>query len=214
MTIVMNAPLSIRLTLGGTFFAIYALADLYRNGRAATRWREYAFLLFCAVAAMGYGAINDQLTSSISWEYFYYGKALSKSLGPQTPPNAVALHWAAAKVGIAATWSAGLIIGVALLISNNPRPGVERLSFRDLAAWLPLIFGITIVCSIVGAILGAAGMLNLFGQDFRDLWASNLWRPSHFMATWGIHLGGYVGGAAGTAFAVRGVLRARIRRDG
>jgi hypothetical protein len=38
------------------------------------------------------------------------------------------------------------------------------------------------------------------------------WRPRRFMAVYGVHLGGYVGGALGTILAVVLVSRARRRR--
>ncbi|MDB5318889.1 MAG: hypothetical protein JWN40_520, partial [Phycisphaerales bacterium] len=79
----------------------------------------YSILLFAVIGAIVYGVLNDQITSTISWEYFYYGKDLAEQLGPRTPPDALALHRAAALVGVKATWSAGLIIGVAQLLANT-----------------------------------------------------------------------------------------------
>jgi hypothetical protein len=82
-------------------------------------------------AAMLYGIVNDQITSTISWEYFYYGKELDKMLGPQTPPQQWPLRWEAAKVGMKATWTAGLIFGVVLLLANNPFRTLPRLKNRE-----------------------------------------------------------------------------------
>ena len=56
--------------------------DLVNKGRNATRWREYGFLALCVAVAIVYGIVNDQITSRISWEYFYYGKDLAPILGP------------------------------------------------------------------------------------------------------------------------------------
>src|SRR4051812_27767308 len=115
-----------RIAAGVAIFAALAIHDLHKNRNRATRWREYAFLLICVLAAMTYGVINDQITSAISWEYFYYGKDLAAELGPATPPDPRALHLAAAVVGIKATWSAGLLIGVAILLSNNPSKSLPQ----------------------------------------------------------------------------------------
>ena len=41
----------------------------------------------------------------------------------KTPPEPLRLHWEAAKVGFKATWTAGLVAGVLVLIANNPRKG-------------------------------------------------------------------------------------------
>jgi len=95
-----DGGLAVRIAMGVAVLAWLAIVDLRRHGRAATRWREYFVLAACAAAAMIYGAINDQITSSISWEYFYYGKELDKVLGPAAPPAGAALHWEAAKVGV------------------------------------------------------------------------------------------------------------------
>src|ERR1700712_3883544 len=102
-----DAGLATRIGLGGAIFLALALVDLRKHGAGATRWREYLVLLTCTLAAIVYGALNDQVTSAISWEYFYYGKGLSTQLGPQVPPDAVRLHLAAAVVGVKATWTAG-----------------------------------------------------------------------------------------------------------
>ena len=118
-----DAGLITRIAIGVSIFTALALADYVRNRHRATRWREYTILLIAVAGAIVYGVINDQLTSSISWEYFYYGKGLSQTLGRHVPPNPAAMSWAAIKVGMKASWTAGAIIGVVLLIANNPRPG-------------------------------------------------------------------------------------------
>src|SRR5436190_9095757 len=82
-----NYWLAARIAAGVLVFAALAIWDWRRHGAAATRWREYCFLLITIVAAMIYGIINDQITSRISWEYFYYGKELQQILGARTPPD-------------------------------------------------------------------------------------------------------------------------------
>jgi hypothetical protein len=205
-----SAGLFLRIAIGVGIFATLALLDYRRNGPAATRWREYAVLLAAVAAALLYGIINDQITVTISWEYFYYGKELSKQLGPAIPPDALALRWAAAKVGMMATWSAGLIFGVALLLSNNPSRSLPRLPYARLV-WvgLPTMLGTAATCGIIGGLLGYRGALARLSPDFLDMVRANIFRPSHFMATWGVHLGGYVGGLLGTVIAMGLVLHQR-----
>ena len=146
-----------RIAIGSTIFLVLASIDLYHNRARATRWREYLFLIVCVVAAIIYGIVNDQITSRISWEYFYYGKELDRLLGPETPPDPEALHRHAAIIGAEATWSAGLIIGVALLLANNPRRDRPRLSYRRLAKMLILIFLCSAGCGIVFGVGDLAG---------------------------------------------------------
>ena len=129
-----------RILAGAAIFAVLAIVDLRRNGRAARRWREYLFLVSCVGLALVYGAANDQITVGVSWEYFYYGKDLITALGPKTPPEEMALRVEAAKVGLKATWSVGLILGVVLLFANNPRKGLPHLPFARVYRLLPLMF--------------------------------------------------------------------------
>src|SRR3954466_3756096 len=100
-----SAGLKTRIAIGVAIFLVLAIYDLKKNGRRARRWREYAFLVACVAMGIVYGAINDQVSSAISWEYFYYGKELDGVLGPHVPPDRAAMRWEAAKIGMGATWS-------------------------------------------------------------------------------------------------------------
>ena len=199
----------IRISLGIAVLAALAIADLYKNGRQATRWREYAFLAFCVGVAIAYGILNDLITSRISWEYFYYGKDLAPIIGPQTPPHPTALQFQAMRIGAAATWWAGLIIGAALLIANNPSRRMPRLKYSRLIARLPGILVITVLCAAIVGIAGDRFLLNWISQDFSELASTNLWRPHRFMTVYGIHLGGYFGGAMAVVYGISSVVMER-----
>jgi hypothetical protein len=204
-----SAP--VRILAGAGVLAILAATDLIHRGRQATRWREYAFLVLCVAVAMVYGIANDQITSRISWEYFYYGKDLAPIIGPETPPNLVALCWQAARIGAAATWWAGLVIGSAMLIANNPSLRSQRLTYSRLIARLPGIVGIVVLAAMVGGIAGNYYLLNWISPDFRDLAAMNMWRPHRFMTTYGVHLGGYIGGGIAVVYGVISIRRERSK---
>jgi len=201
-----TAGLIARILAGAIIFVVLALVDLKKRGAEATRWREYLFLLTCVLAAMLYGVINDQITSAISWEYFYYGKELKDVVGPTIPPDRAAMRWQAAKIGATATWSAGLLIGAAILIANNPRKGVPQLKYRSLLLALLPLFGMTVMCAVAFGFAGSLGWLDWISSDFRLLRETNSFRPARFMATYGVHLGGYIGGAIGTVVTVGCVL--------
>jgi hypothetical protein len=200
-----------RIAAGVAIFAVLALDDLRRHGQAATRWREYTFLFLCVFFAMIYGVMNDQITSGLSWEYFYYGKDLASELGPQIPPDPLKLHLAAALIGIKATWSAGLLIGVVLLLANNPARGLPRLRNRSLLTHLPLILLLTALFAAAGAVAGHFALPACWNDDFAQMLRHNEMRPRRFMTAYGIHLGGYVGGAIATLLAA-GRLRSQRRR--
>ena len=207
-----NAGLLARICAGVLIFVILALVDLKRNGTQATRWREYVFLLACVFAAILYGILNDQITSAISWEYFYYGKELKHVLGPDLPPDRAAMRWQAAKIGAMATWSAGLFIGAALLIANNPRRDRPQLRYPQLLGLLAPLFAITLLFAIALGFAGWQGWLDWISSDFSLLRQTNSFRPEHFMATYGVHLGGYVGGAVGTTVVVCWIVARRRPR--
>src|SRR5262249_2425290 len=130
-----DAGLLTRITIGVIIFACLAIVDLRRNGRQATRWREYLFLLACVSAGLVYGFVNDQVTCTISPEYFLYGKGLADVIGSDASP--MVFRWEAAKIGMKATWSAGLLIGVAMLIANNPSKRLGQLTMKKLLKFLP-----------------------------------------------------------------------------
>ncbi len=203
-----DAGLLARILLGVGIFAALGVADLRRHGRAATRWREHAVLLVAVAAALVYGAVNDQVTVTISPEYFLYGKELAKVVG-DPPSSMAALRWQAALVGLKATWSAGLLFGVVLLVANNPWRGVPRLPNRQLVCLLPRVLVTAAGLGVVGGLLGYAGLLTNLSADFQDMVRATLWRPPRFMATWGVHLGDYVGGLVGTAWAAATVVARR-----
>jgi len=201
--------LAARIAIGAGIFAALGIIDFIRNGRTAQRWREYAFLLCAALAGILYGAGNDAITSSISWEYFFYGKGLDQMMPAQTPPDAGALRLRAMGIGCKAGGSAGILIGAVLLIANNPRPGRRRLSYRELASILAAVYPMAMICSLLLGAAGAAGWLLWTSGDLAELWRSGDYRPRHFIAVYGIHLGAYVGGVIGTAIALLRIQRAR-----
>ena len=207
-----NAGLALRISIGASIFIFLAVVDIRRHGIArATRWKEYSFLIGCVVFAMLYGCINDLITSTISWEYFYYGKELSTVLGPKTPPDSLPLHLRAMVVGIQATWTAGLLIGAVLLIANNPSQSRPQVSYLKLFRMLILIAIVTIACAVVLGIAGWNGALNLVSDEFAEIFETNQLRPQHFVCVFGVHLGGYLGGLIGVVASVMRITRHRVQ---
>jgi hypothetical protein len=58
-------------------------------------------------------------------------------------------------------------------------------------------------------VIGYLGGLAPLSEDFREMVRHNEFRPYRFMAVYGIHLGGYVGGALGTILAIISIRRRR-----
>jgi hypothetical protein len=206
-----NTGLIIRILVGAGIFVILAGVDYYKNRKSATRWKEYLFLLVAVLVAMLYGITNNMLTSSISWEYFYHGKNLHAALGTQIPPDTVVLRLEAAKVGMMATWTVGLMLGAAVLIVNNPCKNFPRLGYRNLYSLLFMPIVGAIFFGAIFGVLGYFGWLNFCDVDLQLLWENNIWRPRLFTAAWGVHLGGYVGGITGAAIAIAIIIRKRFK---
>ncbi len=208
-----DASLTARIAAGVLIFTCLAVVDVLRRGRAATRWREYLFLLAIVAIALLYGIVNDQITSRISWEYFFFGKGLAEVLGPQVPPDPRQLSWEAAKVGMKATWTAGLLIGVAILFANNPSPTRAPLRYPRLLLAACRVILVAAACAAALGYAGSSGWLAAFSDDFRQMLRHDEMRPRRFMIAFGIHLGGYIGGLLGAAWAVITIRRERRFRN-
>lgn len=213
-----DRSLPLRIGVGLSIFAVLAILDYLANREKATRWREYSFLFICAAVAILYGILNDLLTSRISVEYFLFGKGVAERVSAEVAANPDAyrgtLDLHAIRIGTLATWSAGLIAGAAMLITKSlgRRP---HLRMRQMLRYLPLIALCAVVLAAIGAWLGHAGFFTRFSDDFAQMLARDEMRPRRFMAVFGIHLGGYVGGLIGLILSCllvwrrRGLLRDR-----
>lgn len=212
--LVSDRSLPYRITIGASIFAVLAIVDLRRNGQAATRWREYAFLLSCVAIAIVYGITNDLITSRISPEYFLFFKGAVEHVSNEAAASPEAhrgeLDLQAMRIGTLATWTAGLIAGAFLLIANS-FGGWPRLSMKQLARYVPLLFVAAIICAIALGVVGGKGGLLWTSADFREMVARDEMRPFRVMCVYGIHLGGYVGSLAGLLLSIVLVLRARRR---
>src|ERR1700684_693421 len=76
--------------------------DLWRRGKEAARPREYSFVWIAGILGGLVGFTNDSITSSISPEYFIYGKGFE---------TVIDLRWRAGVYGFKAGLSAGVIGG-------------------------------------------------------------------------------------------------------
>ncbi|MFI5380385.1 MAG: hypothetical protein ACHRHE_13885 [Tepidisphaerales bacterium] len=206
-----DGGLMLRVGIGVAILSTLAIVDVRRHGPAARRWREYLFLLAAAGVAMVYGVANDQITVSISWEYFYYGKGIEQVLGAAVPPPMAGLRWEAAKIGLKAAWSVGLAAGVVLLLANNPSRRWRQLPMKTLYRLLAVILIGPVLGAIAGGVLGRMGVVAHLSADLADLVRLNLWRPRSFLCVSGIHLGAYAGGIVATLLAAAWIVKRRSR---
>lgn len=208
--LVSDASLALRIAVGLAIFAGLATVDYRRNRERATRWREYAFLAICVAVAIAYGIVNDLVTSRISVEYFLYFKGVAERVAPAVAADPEghrgALDVQAMRIGTLATWSVGLIVGTMILVTNTVGRA-PRLRMRRLLPLLPIVFAAAIAGAVALGLLGWFDRWPWLRENFDP--APEL-RPRHLATVYGIHLGGYAGGAIG-AVIVCAVVYARRR---
>jgi alpha-beta hydrolase superfamily lysophospholipase len=164
------------------------------------RAKEYSFLLYAASIAVAYAVVHDQVTATISPEYFIYGKGLDASL--------LRLHvaWLAVRAGL----PVGLLGGTALLVANNPR----RSGIPPQLGYRPLVALACVPLATAALLAGAFGAVNASAQ-FGTATARELGVPDYrtwrFVIVWGVHAGSYAGALLGIAGVALAVARRRGR---
>lgn len=193
---------SLRVGVLAAVLGLFALADWAVHGRRAKRWREYVFLLGCAELGAAFGVGVDQITARLSPEYFIIGKHIEPGEG----------YWTSVmQLGVQAGFFAGAVVGGLLLIANSVAPSRQPLRLIVLARFLLVPIGLAIAGACQGGLVLALCPPPSFMVDkFRSqLEATALFR---LCIVWGIHLGLYIGGVAGTVFAVACVVIKRSPR--
>lgn len=186
-----------RVLLLFTLMAIVAIVDFKRKGREASKYREYGFILIAGVAGALAGFANDLITSSISPEYFIFGKGLE--LGDD-------LRCRAGIFGAKEGLSAGIIAGAVCLFAIGQKTSLSGAQLRSLLArlWMPLggaaLVGVTLP-------LGA-GSFDPFHLAAKLESLLNGEQIGRFLRVWWIHTGLYAGLVLGLAAMI-----ARTRRD-
>ncbi|WP_254507148.1 hypothetical protein [Anatilimnocola floriformis] len=157
-----------------------------------------------ALLAAVYGAVHDQVSYTISPEYFTkmkFDQFAWANLG--LPPR-----WYASEIGVLATWWVGLIAGWLLA-----RAGMVELPPRERWPRTWRAFGIVAVVTLLGSVLGY-GYGSLIAT--RDLSAWSRWQrilqledlPAFVTVAW-LHNGGYLGALGGLILAVIYVRRGK-----
>ena len=155
------------------------------------RAKEYAFLVYAGLLAAAYAVVHDQLTTTLSPEYFVYAKGLAPS------SLRVDVVWLAVRAGL----PMGLLGGAALLVANDPRRKAAgpSLAYRTLmgVAIAPLVGAALLAC-----VLGVANASAQFGTATARALGVPYPRVWRFVIVWGMHWGSYVGGLLGVLGSV------------
>ncbi|HZM02739.1 MAG TPA: hypothetical protein VFC44_06920 [Candidatus Saccharimonadales bacterium] len=182
------SPFLYRVALLLVLMLIVSVADLARNGAKAIKFREYGFILIAGVFGAVIGTGTDPVTSSISPDYFVFGKGLEA--GPNLPKQAALL-------GMRVGFSGGIMGGAIALFACRGKRAQPPARFTRLleCLWMP----------ISGAVLGAAVARLVFSKLDPVRFAAQLDRllapaqVARFRQVWWIHVGLYAGLIAGLA---------------
>jgi hypothetical protein len=150
-----------------------------------------------------YGLIHDQLTYTISNEYFT--KFKFKQFGIINLPDRIAVSF----IGILATWWMGLILSVILGLIGFIQKGPKRMFRYSLEA-----FGLTIVIAFITGLIGLLyGFMFLSSKspEYFKYWfiPENLINFKNYIAVGSMHNFSYLGGGIGL---IAGIIWLIIRK--
>ena len=152
-----------------------AIAEFYINKSQSNKWKEYLFVFSIGILFACFGAIHDQVTVSISPEYYSVGKGLGL--------DSVRLQ--ASLLGLKTGMYAGLIFGCIFLFLNR------NWSFETLYKWIAFIGLSALVFLVLGSICGFIS--HLMGHSVLPSSVENM----KFLVVWGWHIGLYTGATLG-----------------
>jgi len=174
---------------------IVAAVDMwYRRGKS-TRWKEYSFILAAGLAAGVFGMVTDLITSSISPDYFIFGK--------QLPAEKIRLS--AMLLGLQAGSSAGVIAGAMCVFVGSRKGAGSRLPVGRIAmlSWRPLALAV----AFAAAFPLVCGWFDPFNFVVRLGPALGEIRARKFLVVWHIHCGVYLGLAVGAMWMIVSMMR-------
>lgn len=149
------------------------------------------FVLVAMLAAGLFGMVHDQISYTVSAEYFTKFKFIQfRLLDPDTPERI-----RAAKVGFLASWwmgiPLGLLCGAAGLIQRSP-----SLMVRELLWSLPLIVGFALAAALAGLAFGWLQTETIDLGNYRGWFIPpNVQNLRRFLCVGYMHNAAYLGGA-------------------
>lgn len=174
--------------------AVVAGVERWWKGPTASRWREYSFVLVAGCLGGAFGAAFDQLTCTLSPDYFVLGKGLDAGEG---------FRWRVAQLGFQAGFAAGAVVGCVLLVARGQRTvSYARLLLAGL--WTAA-FGLALAPVVAVAFAAfdpwgyRAGLAEILPAE----------SVTAFLRVWGAHTGLYAGALLGLATGCWQIRRAR-----
>lgn len=138
----------------------------------------------CTLAAVVFGIIHDQFTARICLEYF---TVFHPPIFATQSPTLLGLGW-----GIVATWWAGAIVGLLLVIAAR-FGSWPQLNARDLA---PMVFWLMSCMAVCALVFGVIGYFWAPQPQWLSL-ALPTEKSRAFLADWWAHSASYASGFLG-----------------
>ena len=166
-------------------------------------------LIIAPILGGAYGIVHDQITYSISEEYYTKFKfiqfglqnwGMGQNVGTEKSPEIIFQNprFGAAIIGTLATWWVGLIIGIFLgLIGLIHRNGKEMLKATSKS--IVLTTGIALLTGLIGLLYGK---LFLVGNPPNWYLPDNLIERGTFIMVGSMHNFSYLGGLIGLIFGI------------
>ena len=194
-------PYWCRIVLLLLLMSLVAAIDWLWNRQKATKWNEYGFVIVSGVIGTLFGFLNDLITSSISPEYFIFGKGLDPGEG---------LTLRAGILGMKAGFSAGAIAGAICLYLSTRDCSCPPLAYRRLLGflWRPVTLAVT-TAFILALFFRQLDPLDLSAQLEGILDSQQIER---FLTVWWIHSGLYLGLLASVVWIIVDIARLRKRQ--
>lgn len=197
---IQTVPYWWRIALLLLVLSLVAAIDWLRSRHKATRWKEYGFVVVSGIVGSVFGLLNDLMTSSISPEYFIFGKGLD-------PGDGLTLR--AGILGMEAGFSAGAIAGAICLYASTRSDGRPPLAIRRLLRflWRPVVLAPTtaLVLVLFCRQLDPAGFSILLDDTLDPK------QIERFLTVWWIHSGLYLGLLVSVVWILRDI--GRLRRE-
>jgi hypothetical protein len=181
-------PFSYRVILLLGLMLVVALADFYRKGPQATKFREYGFIGIAGAIGAAVGLVNDLITSSISPDYFILGKGLED--GPD-------LRVQAGLFGLQVGFSAGVIGGAICLYASRRKsvhPPIKCSRLLQML-WMPITGAV--LCGIAIPLTFSKFDPAHFSAQLNGLLDAG--KLNRFREVWWTHIGLYFGMIIGLA---------------
>jgi len=167
------------------------------------------FVLFWIACCAVFGIVHDQITYTISEEYYTKFKFIQFYINNETNRFGVAL------VGLLSTWWMGLIIGIILGLVGLIQKNIKEMYQATLES-LIIVFLITVLTELFGFLYAQMYLMHQ-GRDYFKSWyiPEDILNLKNYITVGMMHNFAYLGGFLGILFGiVWQITRKKILKSG